>query len=89
MYIVKDQQDLQLPVYVVHPENHSPKVRTLNRDLLLPCGFLPIKDQSNPPKNHEYGCVRPARSMPREEKDLCVGDESMDCFEVFQCVCGR
>lgn len=30
-----------LPVYTVKPENQSRPLRTLHRDLLLPCGFLP------------------------------------------------
>uniref|UniRef100_A0A3P9JPF0 Gypsy retrotransposon integrase-like protein 1 n=1 Tax=Oryzias latipes TaxID=8090 RepID=A0A3P9JPF0_ORYLA len=31
----------ELPVYTVQPENHDGPSRTLHRDLLLPCGFLP------------------------------------------------
>lgn len=30
------------PVYVVKPETKEGPKRTLHRDLLLPCGFLPV-----------------------------------------------
>lgn len=36
------------PVYVVAPENGSGPQRTLHRDLLLPCGFLPVKEPAEP-----------------------------------------
>ena len=32
------------PVYVVKPEKGGGPLRTLHRDLLLPCGFLPVTD---------------------------------------------
>lgn len=40
--VVKQARDL--PVYTVKPERHDGPVRTLHRDLLLPCGFLPAVD---------------------------------------------
>lgn len=36
----------ELPVYKVKPENRDGPVRTLHRDLLLPCGFLPASEDS-------------------------------------------
>lgn len=46
--VVKRIQDS--PVYIVKPESGNGPHRTLHRDLLLPCGFLPVEDQveSNP-----------------------------------------
>lgn len=35
----------ELPVYVVRPENKDGPLRTLHRDLLLPCGFLPALEE--------------------------------------------
>uniref|UniRef100_A0A8C8DED1 Gypsy retrotransposon integrase-like protein 1 n=1 Tax=Oryzias sinensis TaxID=183150 RepID=A0A8C8DED1_9TELE len=40
------QQEGDFPVYTVKPENSVGPLRTLHRDLLLPCGFLPsIQDR--------------------------------------------
>lgn len=43
--VVKKSGDL--PVYVVKPENKDGPIRTLHRDLLLPCGFLPVAEPSD------------------------------------------
>ncbi|XP_041861558.1 uncharacterized protein LOC121652704 [Melanotaenia boesemani] len=37
-----------MPVYTVKPENKEGPVRTLHRDLLLPCGFLPAAPEHKP-----------------------------------------
>ena len=34
----------ELPVYTVKPEHRDGPLRTVHRDLLLPCGFLPSCD---------------------------------------------
>ena len=39
-----------LPVYTVKPERKEGPLRTLHRDLLLPCGFLPVAEPEQPPK---------------------------------------
>lgn len=51
VYIVERRAG-ELPVYTVRPEGKEGSVRTLHRDLLLPCGFLPVTSEmvSNPPK---------------------------------------
>ncbi len=41
VYVVLRQSG-DLPVYVVRPETREGPQRTLHRDLLLPCGFLPV-----------------------------------------------
>lgn len=35
-----------LPVYTVKPENKDGPLRTLHRDLLLPCGYLPTEESN-------------------------------------------
>ena len=47
-----------LPVYTVKPENKDGPLRTLHRDLLLPCGFLPASGE-------EPTAVSDKPSMPR------------------------
>ena len=37
-----------LPVYTVKPDNGDGPLRTLHRDLLLPCGYLPVEENSEP-----------------------------------------
>lgn len=44
--VVKRSGDL--PVYTVNPENRDGPLRTLHRDLLLPCRFLPITEPEEP-----------------------------------------
>ncbi|XP_067257086.1 uncharacterized protein [Chanodichthys erythropterus] len=44
--VVKRAGDL--PVYTVRPETKDGPLRTLHRDLLLPCGFLPSPEISSP-----------------------------------------
>lgn len=39
VYVVVKRAD-KLPVYTVHPETRDGPLRTLHRDLLLPCGFF-------------------------------------------------
>ncbi|KAI3374447.1 hypothetical protein L3Q82_006267 [Scortum barcoo] len=46
--VVKHAGDL--PVYIVKPEHKDGPLRTLHRDLLLPCGFLPVAEFEQPPK---------------------------------------
>ena len=42
MVVRRKHQDS--PVYEVRPESGEGRVRTLHRNLLLPCSFLPIAD---------------------------------------------
>ena len=52
MYVVLRQSG-DVPEYVVRPETRDGPQRILHRDLLLPCGFLPvtpIESETNPPK---------------------------------------
>ncbi|XP_038152461.1 protein NYNRIN-like [Cyprinodon tularosa] len=37
-----------LPVYTVRPEGQNKPLRTLHRDLLLPCGYLPFPEEEMP-----------------------------------------
>ncbi|RXN19589.1 Retrovirus-related Pol polyprotein from transposon 412 [Labeo rohita] len=37
-----------LPVYTVRPETGDGPLRTLHRDLLLPCGYLPVEENTEP-----------------------------------------
>ena len=46
--VVKRAGDL--PVYTVKPEGKDGPRCTLHRDLLLPCGFLPVAEPEQPPK---------------------------------------
>lgn len=43
MYIVVQKAGV-LPVYTVKPESKEKPIRTLHRDLLLPCGYLPAQE---------------------------------------------
>ncbi|XP_054896085.1 uncharacterized protein LOC129366329 [Poeciliopsis prolifica] len=40
-----------LPVYTVRPESQDKPLRTLHRDLLLPCGYLPVPEEEIPTRD--------------------------------------
>ncbi|XP_068078506.1 heat shock 70 kDa protein 12B isoform X1 [Danio rerio] len=58
-----------LPVYTVRPEGDEGPLRTLHRDLLLPCGFLTLPGEkvSNPPSS---------TSKPRTRQQVSGEDAS-------------
>ncbi|KAK7884500.1 hypothetical protein WMY93_027623 [Mugilogobius chulae] len=47
VYVVV-KKSANLPVYTVRPEHADKPLRTLHRDLLLPCGYLPATSQVQP-----------------------------------------
>lgn len=62
-----------LPVYVVCPEGQDGPTRTLHRDLLLPCGFLPEEEE-------EVVEPKPARRL-RTRQTLPQPSEQLICSE--------
>ena len=81
VYIVKEQPDIDLPVYVVYPESNPRRLRTLHRDMLLPCGFLPIS-----PSYHKQD--RRLRQKPKSksssrscDKHLYSSNSSLESFK--------
>lgn len=60
VHVVVGQKD-NLPVYTVKPERQHGSTRTLHRNLLLPCGFLPTVPE-NPPAVQE----KPRRPSTRQ-----------------------
>lgn len=83
VYVVLRQSG-DIPVYVVRPETRDGPQRTLHRDLLLPCGFLPvtpIESETNPPK----AVKRPrTRQHPKNDcSDGADGDESQSDSEEY------
>lgn len=51
-YVVVNRKE-DLLVYTVKPENKDGPFRTLDRDLLLPCGFLPAFEEEPPPVSNK------------------------------------
>lgn len=66
--VVKRAGDL--PVYTVKPEGKDGPLLTLHHDLLLPCGFLPVADFEQPPKQTIN------RPRTRKQSRMEVTDES-------------
>lgn len=73
------------PVYVVKPEKGGGPLRTLHRDLLLPCGFLPVTDgreveQKGPSKvklrSRERQMMNTGDNMLSHEEDVDVCSSS-------------
>nr|XP_008283279.1 PREDICTED: uncharacterized protein LOC103359624 [Stegastes partitus] len=77
VYVVV-RQPSGLPVYVVRPETKDGPLRTLHRDLLLPCGFLPAtpieaetsaKEKPRRPKTRQQTQTECSDSSERQETD--------------------
>ncbi|XP_036004828.1 uncharacterized protein LOC118566561 [Fundulus heteroclitus] len=71
------------PVYVVRPGNGDGPNRTLHRDLLLPCGFLPVEDHAGPdipPGNQRKTRTRSKvnKAEPSDQDGECSMDEMSD-----------
>ncbi|KAJ8011109.1 hypothetical protein DPEC_G00054770 [Dallia pectoralis] len=83
VYVVQRQSG-DVPVYVVKPETRDGPQRTLHRDLLLPCGFLPMtstESKTNPSK-----AVRRPRTRQHPKNDGSDGadrDESQSDSEEY------
>ncbi|KAE8299878.1 hypothetical protein D5F01_LYC02297 [Larimichthys crocea] len=57
-----------MPVYTVKPEGKDGPVRTLHRDLLLPCGFLSAAVTNEPVKQPSFSLIlRHPSPLPRTE----------------------
>ncbi|XP_023191351.1 peroxisomal trans-2-enoyl-CoA reductase isoform X3 [Xiphophorus maculatus] len=57
-----------VPVYTVQPEHKEGPTRTLHRDLLLPCGFLPVCSTEDP------SISMPASQRKTRSQDGCHPD---------------
>lgn len=68
-----------LPVYTVKPENKDRPVRTLHRDLLLPCGFLsaPAKQVKQKVTQSSPSVRRSLRHLPVDEAEVLSDDDLM------------
>lgn len=65
----------ELPVYTVKPERQDGPLRTLHRDLLLPCGFL------SPLMEDETDVTKPQKKrVTRQNRD----EETDECQENYQ-----
>lgn len=84
---VVTKQAGDLPVYTVKPENQDGPLRTLHRDLLLPCGFLPAPEDP-PTLPVSVPCNRPRRSARlnpvTQDVDGDANHESDDDITVYQ-----
>ncbi len=77
VYVVVDQCG-DLPVYKVCPESQTGPIRTLHRDLLLPCGTLSsdvseLESQISVPKRKTRSkavCENPEEDIPDSEEDV-------------------
>lgn len=73
-----------LPVYTVKPENQDGPLRTLHRDLLLPCGYLPA-EVNKEPDQQPVRCRPATRVNPTVDENYFSEDED----EIIPVYCFR
>ncbi|XP_051953222.1 retrovirus-related Pol polyprotein from transposon opus [Xyrauchen texanus] len=66
-----------LPVYTVQPERKEGPLRTLHRDLLLPCGFLQPSNSEERPKQK----VRRPRTRACPDEGIKESESASECSE--------
>lgn len=76
MNVVLKQAD-NILVYTIKPEGKERPLRSLHRDLLLPCGFLPATPIEKPPEQTLTKRPR-AQSGPDVESEEEVNSDSED-----------
>lgn len=84
VHVVVNQKD-NLPVYTVKPENQDGPTRTLHRDLLLPCRFLPavpenpavVRENSSRPKTRQY------HTTDHDEPEIEYNSEEEDNYPLY------
>lgn len=73
IYVVQKKAG-EMPVYTVCPEGRDGPLRTLHRDLLLPCGFLP-DDEEEPVKPKQPSKPKTRQTLIRPEQNILDSDE--------------
>lgn len=70
-----------LPVYTVKPENKESLLRTLHRDLLLPCGYLPTEDKHFVPQPSK--CRPSTRANPSADESVLSDEEEVEIIPIY------
>ncbi|XP_067315603.1 uncharacterized protein [Pseudorasbora parva] len=80
VYIVVNRAG-ELPVYTVKPEGKEGPLRTLHRDLLLPCGFLsPSEEEEKMAHKQQRGrkVLREVNEEEPESSEQCLDNDGED-----------
>jgi transposase InsO family protein len=89
-YIVEDQPNVDIPVYIVKPENGKGKKRTLHRKHLLPIGSLPLSDvtssKQKEPEHMRTGRQKIQNDASEEETSSDSDVQGMDFVEAEQAI---
>lgn len=70
-----------LPVYTLKPEKGDGPLRTLNKDLLLPCGFLSTTDEEEPDRVCKPQRPQTRQSTVQPEDNWVQKDDEKICYE--------
>lgn len=72
--VLKQMGDL--PVYMVQPVSEDSPIRTLHRDLLLPCGYLAEAEEDEQDQPKSIRRPRTRHSYPQlQEEELCESED--------------
>ena len=81
VYIVIKRPDLQNAVYEVEPENRTGRKRTLHRNLLLPCPFLPYAADTNDSAKVTNDLTKVRHHRREQEENLSQSDSVVQSEE--------
>ena len=79
VYRVSQRVNPDMPVYIVSPIDGTGPSRTLHRNMLLPCGFLPTEIEG--PKADERPKPKPRRRRPIRRQLVDRGDDMDDALD--------
>ncbi|CAJ1057667.1 unnamed protein product [Xyrichtys novacula] len=82
VYVVVKQAG-NLPVYTLRPENKDGPLRTLHRDLMLPCGSLPLSVEKLDLPRPRRPQTRKSIEQPDDVNDQCDSEDDIP-YEWFR-----
>ncbi|XP_030601462.1 uncharacterized protein LOC115791517 [Archocentrus centrarchus] len=81
IHVVIRQVAEGLPVYEVKPEQGRGRSRTMHRNLLLPCDYLPLETEPKAPPKQEKRRVKETETENADQKEEDEEEEWVYCYK--------
>jgi len=83
-YVILEQPNQNIPVFVVKKENGEGRKRTLHRNLLLPIGAIPIKEWTTDDNRPLSKPIPVPRRLPKISKEIDEESDEEDSMVVIE-----